>query len=334
MDSVPAATLRLRFFSRQRHEPVSIDEISHTLKVAPGDTAYTESLLVRYNEPPRFIGTIQQLQDTVVFGETYCCSLDVENPDNDRLGYAFSEHYSHMIRTPSHDRVFLCWMPGIADTGLCSVSLRVWDQWGGADTVHWHIWVEMGDSLPPPPSPVYLPGFVEQGAVCTVMVHQGWWYPVNDAQYRVSWGDGDTSAWQGDSIATHIYHTAGEFDVRFQVRLPDSIASEWSEQHVITVEPAMIPKPGRPQGPAQVVLGDTTIERMYRVPAKQCFDTGAVAYQFAWGDGTTGEWNTQPQDTATWTKEGRYLVRARYRCVVDTAIVSAWSLPLEVSVMR
>ncbi len=90
-----------------------------------------------------------------------------------------------------------------------------------------------------------------------------------------------------------------------------------------------ISTPATPSGPASA----TTSE----VPSYST--TGAISsaghdveYRFDWGDGTMSAWVAIGTRTHRWDAAGTYEVAAQARCAVDTAVETAWSATLTVTV--
>ena len=87
--------------------------------------------------------------------------------------------------------------------------------------------------------------------------------------------------------------------------------------------------PGAPTGPA---AGETTASLGYTVTGSTSSEGHAVEYRFDWNDGTMSDWSATMPASHAWAAAGNYAVKAQARCATDTAVESAWSTALTLTV--
>ncbi|KQC13270.1 MAG: hypothetical protein APR63_09000 [Desulfuromonas sp. SDB] len=61
---------------------------------------------------------------------------------------------------------------------------------------------------------------------------------------------------------------------------------------------------------------------------------GTYQYQFDWGDGSVSNWSNSEMVSNSWATVGSYYIRSRVRDAADTTMVSTWSDPLLVKILR
>ena len=148
-------------------------------------------------------------------------------------------------------------------------------------------------------------------------------------QYQFDWGDGTNSGWLPVGVLSvgKTWADPGTYTVKAQARcaIHTKVVSDWSAGISVTIntlpQSEKISAPTTPVGPNLGNLGTA-----------YAFSTGGsistlghtVEYQFDWGDGTFSPWGSSTQ-SRSWSTYGRFVIKARARCVIDTSVMSDWS---------
>jgi hypothetical protein len=174
------------------------------------------------------------------------------------------------------------------------------------------------------------PAFGTTGTSYTYMVGGSASSLGHPIQYFIDWGDGTNSGWldSGVTSVSKTWTVGGTFNVRARARclLHPEMMSAWSPVLVVTVE--AISPPTLISGP---LSGIPNTSYTYTASGSISSLGHPIEYQFDWGDGTTSEWGTGPQNK-TWIEGAVFSVKARGRCTLHPEIVSAWSSGLEVTI--
>jgi hypothetical protein len=150
--------------------------------------------------------------------------------------------------------------------------------------------------------------------------------------YVFEFGDGASDLFM-TATASHAFERAGVFQVRAKARclVHDSgglqTDSPWSSPLTFTI-PESVSAPARPTGPTIV---QQNIDYDFQTTGAVSNAQHAVQYRFDWGDGTFSDWGSLEQ-THRWAVKGSYNIRVQARCATDTAVVSAWSDSLGITV--
>jgi len=171
--------------------------------------------------------------------------------------------------------------------------------------------------------------FIAQGSVCK----NG--HPV---EYRFDWGDGTfSSPWMySDSSVvsySHIWSKGGTFWVHAQARCKNEnyLISKWSSPVVVLVIDTVIlldviSTPRKPSGQDSIIEGAVALYMIYGFP------NTTAEYRFDWGDSVISSWSVDTVREHSWLSPGVYQVRAEARKQNKPSVVSAWSVPLLVTV--
>jgi hypothetical protein len=151
-------------------------------------------------------------------------------------------------------------------------------------------------------------------------------------QYRFDWGDGTISEWSSSNCASKAWASLGTHAVTAQARCAEhnDKVSHWSDPVAVTVDET-VPTPDSPSGPDQVCAGE---EEEYSTDEVSSSCVPDVEYEFDWGDGSHSDWSPSPSDRHAWSAGGAYLIRIRARSTRNPSVVSGWSSPTVVTVIK
>jgi hypothetical protein len=152
-------------------------------------------------------------------------------------------------------------------------------------------------------------------------------------EYRFDWGDGNISAWAIGTSGQHSWSAAGSYDVKAQARCQahPAVESAWSAATTVTITSSAetVGTPDTPTGPTTAETGDNLF---FSTEGAASSLGHSVAYRFDWGDGNISAWTSSGNFYKVFTAAGSYDVKAQARCQDHTAIESAWSAALTVTV--
>ena len=155
----------------------------------------------------------------------------------------------------------------------------------------------------------------------------------HSVEYRFDWDDGSYSAWSASTSESHSWASAGTYNVKAQARCAThtNIESAWSTGIDITISAAQ-ETVSIPTGPTGSATGTTIQTLTYNAGASTSSLGHIVEFRFDWGDGNYSTWTVSPSGQHNWPTAGSYDVRAQARCRDHTAIESAWTDPLTVTI--
>ncbi len=152
-------------------------------------------------------------------------------------------------------------------------------------------------------------------------------------QYRFDWGDGSQSEWMAATSASHVWMSAGTYDVKARARCGShvNVMSTWSGPATVTIgqPPETLSPPSVPVGPATGEVGKAL---GYSTGGAVSSLGNSVQYRFDWGDGTRSEWSAALTASKSWSSQGPFKVRAQARSAADSGVVSLWSVPATVNI--
>jgi len=150
----------------------------------------------------------------------------------------------------------------------------------------------------------------------------------HDVLRQFDWGDGTQSDW-GSHMRSKVYGVAGIYEVRVRACCVEdgTVVSNWSPARAVTIEHT-VSTPAIPEGPSAGTVGQGL---MFSTEGSVCCGGHGVEYQFEWGDGTVSDWGGATRVNA-YDGADKYGVRARARCLHDSAVQSDWSDPCVVVV--
>jgi hypothetical protein len=154
-------------------------------------------------------------------------------------------------------------------------------------------------------------------------------------QYLFDWGDGTNSGWLavGTLSASKTWTTAGTKSVKALARcsIHTTVLSAYSTVHSVSITAESVTAPTKPTGPTS---GETNTSYTFTTGNSVDNAGHSIQYLFDWGDGTTSGWLAVGTKSAskTWTTAGTRTVKAQARCATHTAIVSAYSVGLTVTI--
>jgi len=157
-------------------------------------------------------------------------------------------------------------------------------------------------------------------------------------QYIFYWGDGTNSGWlaTGTTTASKSWASAGSYSVTAQARSAGntSVVSAQSGSLSVTITTPVTEAVSIPNSPSGPGSGTTATSYTYLTGGAASTLGNPVQYLFYWGDGTNSGWLAvgTTQASKSWASAGTYLVTAQARSAANTAIVSAQSAPLAVTI--
>ena len=183
-------------------------------------------------------------------------------------------------------------------------------------------------------------GSPDDGAVGIALGAQLHWScsdPDDDpVTYMVHFGTASSPPAVGSMQATPSYTPAGlvnDTTYYWQIIATDdggktTSSAIWSFTTVAATSET-VSAPGAPTGPA---AGETAASLGYTATGSTSSEGHTVEYRFDWNDGTMSDWSATMPANHAWAAAGTYAVKAQARCGADTAVESAWSTVLSVTV--
>jgi hypothetical protein len=145
------------------------------------------------------------------------------------------------------------------------------------------------------------------------------------------------SPWQRDSTALHPWDLSGSFLVQAQARsaTDPTAVSPWSSGLTVAVSPETISTSAIPAGPS---ASSTGTQDNYTAGGSVSVSGHPLQYRFLIQEvsgivpDVTTAWGSTASLDYTWAAAGSYAVKAQARCAIHTAVTSAFSPELKVTV--
>lgn len=310
LQGVPAGNLDVMQCRAGGPSLLQTELYSGAVEVRPGDSLSVS----RSNRPPRITSATTLLPQTVYLDSTYIISVAAEDPDSDAITCELQTPlYASTLDTTRRE---LIWTPVQSEISLTQIVLKVSDNRGAFSIFRWKFGVMRGTTAPSSAAPdgnfSCFPGTLTEFSTTPADCY------TSIAQYRFSWGDGDTSAWSGSSTASHAWPLTGTYAVRVQVLCSDYYyPSAWSAAREVVVENG--PKTETPElkvPTISVVLHDTLVDVTYDsatstlVPAPGNFIVNDTIPLIAWAAACKGplvyNYYVNGKSIAGWTAAAAY----------------------------
>lgn len=158
------------------------------------------------------------------------------------------------------------------------------------------------------------PTSITPGRQITFVAQLSSGYP--NLRFRFVFGDGDASAWQSSSVASHTYQSPGKYlpfvDIGVATgggvtRLGGSVRRPIHVSHA-------------PAGPVDLVInpGNAEIGRPVTLTVRTASTDPNIRYRFSFGDGSAvGGWRSSPQALHVYSRAGAYIAS------VDVAVMTS-----------
>ena len=160
-------------------------------------------------------------------------------------------------------------------------------------------------------------------------------------KYGFNWGDETSITWTryvnpGETAsATHIYSSAGIYNITAKTQDEDGAESNWSENLTVAIESNSAPTtPTTPDGPTY-----GSIYTAYNYNSSSIdLDGNQISYWFDWGDDTNSGWlgpynsGENCEIVHTWIEQGNYQIKVKAKD--EHGAESNWSEPLSVSMPK
>ena len=149
-------------------------------------------------------------------------------------------------------------------------------------------------------------------------------------EFQYDFGDGLVSSWTHNSTLAYSWQTSGIYGCRVKARcaLHTDIETEWSDADSIVITEAVV-SPTSVSGPASGTAGEALT---YIVNGGRSSDDHPLEYQLSVRDYQTGAlvgtsvWSATSDVAWSFASAGHYMVYAKVRCALHTAIESEQSL--------
>jgi len=313
------------------------------IEVEPGDSITVS----RDNRPPRITTDAAALPDTVFFDDTVRFRLETVDPDGDQVTIRVVTGLASSV-LDSMTGSFR-WVPQPSEVTLHHILFKAIDSRGASSLYIWETHTAGEGPAPTPAAPAADSSCsADSSAVFTAATAECF---TGTAEYRFSWGDGDTSLWSVNGSAVHAWTDPGVYPVSVQLQCPDySLPSAWSPSCTVTVRKSRITQTPvlssvfdtialylstrydyDSTGVTLQLLTDTLCDTV-AVEATTAGCTGQALYRFFTDGSTATDWITSTDFLFVPGTAGTHIVTVQAWCDTTRSQPSEQSAPVSVVV--